>query len=167
MKKYKIIKNFLTESNFQNLKETLTNGMFPWYRQKGIATVDLSDAADCMFTHLFYENNQVNSPQYKDLDILVKKLMDGVEGRALIRIKANFYPRTSKIIEHDYHVDYDFKHKTLILSINTNNGYTKFQDGTKVKSIENQVVKFDSPLRHKSTSCSDIFGRINIGVNYI
>ena len=37
---------------------------------------------------------------------------------------------------------------TSILYINTNDGYTKFEDGTIVESVENRLVTFDSRMKH-------------------
>ncbi len=163
----KIKQNFLEQQDFNNIKNTVIQLYFPWYLQKGIAHPSSNDTDECYFTHKFFEYSEVSSSFYKDLKPLVQKLINGVEGKALLRIKANFYPRTSQVIEHDFHKDYDFSHKALILSLNTNNGYTKFKDGTKVESIENQAVMFDGVDEHKSTSCSDKFGRINLGINYL
>lgn len=166
MKVNKIIKNFLSEKDFFHIKNIITGSEFPWYRQKGIAELDLNNNAECYFTHIFYVNYEINSQYFNDLSPLINKLIDSVKGETLIRMKANFYLRTEKIVEHDFHVDFNFDHKTAVYSINTNNGYTKFEDGSKAPSIENQIVKFNGGKKHKSTSCTDIFGRINIGINY-
>jgi len=155
--------NLLEQEDFNNIKQLLTSNNFAWFRQKGVASLTDDETADCYFTHLFYDNNEINSAFFNDL----KPLLDKLKIKKLLKVKANFYPKTEKVIEHDFHTDYPFTHKAIILSINTNNGYTKFKDGTKADSIENRSVEFDGSEKHKSTTCSDKFARINLGINYI
>ena len=53
-----------------------------------------------------------------------------------------------------------------IFYINTNNGYTKFEDGTIVKSFANRLLTFPSNLKHCGTSCTDERTRVVINFNY-
>ena len=55
---------------------------------------------------------------------------------------------------------------TSIFYINTNNGYTKFKDGTKVESIANRMITFPANMEHCGTSCTDKNIRIVINFNY-
>ena len=55
---------------------------------------------------------------------------------------------------------------TAILYINTNNGYTKFKKGGKVKSVANRVVIFDSNLEHMGYACTNEKRRIVVNFNY-
>ena len=92
-----------------------------------------------------------------------------------MRIKANLLTRTPNIIENTFHIDIgdecmsEEKLKqwtTSILYINTNNGYTKFEDGTKVESVANRMVTFSANLKHRGTSCTDEKTRVVINFNY-
>jgi hypothetical protein len=58
------------------------------------------------------------------------------------------------------------KHKTAIFYINTNNGYTEFNDGTKVDSVENRMLIFPSKLSHRAVAQTDEDQRIVINFNY-
>ena len=49
-------------------------------------------------------------------------------------LKAKQY--LDKLIEHDLHTDYDYSNNGAVFSINTCDGYTKFEDGTKIKPIK-------------------------------
>ena len=51
--------------------------------------------------------------------------------------------------------------------MNDNNGYTLFEDGTKVESKENRVVIFDSQMRHAGIPCTDEKRRVVINFNFI
>ena len=50
--------------------------------------------------------------------------------------------------------------------MNTCNGYTLFKDNTKVESVANRFVSFDSQLEHTGTSCTDENIRVLINFNY-
>jgi hypothetical protein len=88
------------------------------------------------------------------------------EMKALIRVKGNLYPSTSKLVEHDFHIDFPFKHKGALFSVNTCDGYTKLDDGTKIESIENRLLLFDASKNHASTTCTNTHVRVNINFNY-
>jgi len=88
----------------------------------------------------------------------------------ILRIKANLVPKGSSIIEHGFHIDYKEKIPsnaiTSIFYVNTNNGYTKFEDGTIIESVANRFVSFPSELKHTGTTCTDKNIRIVINFNY-
>ena len=79
------------------------------------------------------------------------------------------YTRTEEVQVHPFHSDSSSIEglKGLILSINTCDGYTGFEDGTEVDSVENRAIMFDSTKPHHSTSCSNAPYRLNINVNYL
>ena len=86
---------------------------------------------------------------------------------SLYRVKGNFYPNVGKHSENKPHIDFSFKHKGAIFYINTNNGYTLLNKGkTKIESIENRILFFDSTKTHNSTHCTDDHARVNININY-
>ena len=57
-------------------------------------------------------------------------------------------------------------HKTSIFYINTNNGWTEFANGDRVKCVENRLVTFDSNLKHQGVTCTDKKRKIVINLNY-
>ena len=50
--------------------------------------------------------------------------------------------------------------------MNTNNGGTKFEDGTFVNSVANRMITFDASLKHAPVSCTDSSRRIVVNINY-
>jgi hypothetical protein len=52
------------------------------------------------------------------------------------------------------------------LYINDNNGYTEFDTGEKVKSVQNRVVIFKNGLLHQGVSCTDVAKRLVLNINY-
>ena len=159
--KYKIINNFLEKDQFLNLQNIITSDSFPWYLVKGINTIGDNQY---QLVHSIYKAYEVNSVFFNNLKPLIEKL----NAKALIRIKANFIPKTNKIIEHGYHTDFkNIKNKTAVYYINSNNGYTKFKKDKFISnSEENKILIFDSNELHTGTSCTDVDYRIVININY-
>jgi hypothetical protein len=84
----KIISNFLEEKDFKKIHEFfMTESDFPWYKSKILNGTD-----DIQFTHRFYDNFQPLS----SLMYVLTPLIDKINPKALIRIKANLLTRTEK-----------------------------------------------------------------------
>jgi hypothetical protein len=160
--KYKLIDNFLPQEEFLRLKNILLGADFPWYYNDIINDFHENNKdLTCYFTHNIF-NHSVHSNYFK----LFEPILNKIECKALIRIKANLYPRTDKIEMHEPHCDYNYTHKGAILYINTNNGKTILTNGTKIDSIENRMLFFESHKKHSSTSTTSEKVRININFNY-
>lgn len=160
---YQIIDNFLLKEEFEVIKNTMFGSNFPWFLQSYIAAFDeTKDYDGLLLTHMFYSNFSSNSPYFEMLLPLIEKI--GV--KSLIRIKSNMYPSLEKKQKHAMHVDHYFPHKGAIYHINTNNGHTILEDGTKLESVENRIILFDTSAPHASTSCNDQPFRMNININY-
>jgi hypothetical protein len=174
-KQIKIEDNFLPQEKFDEIQKIICLDKwnddndcirFPWVYNKIID--DVYDVDKFQFIHVFYELCE----PLESLSILnpVTELLRPV---SVFRIKANLLTRTPEIIENKLHVDMTFlpeeKQKqwtTSIFYINTNNGYTKFEDGTKVNSVANRMVSFPSNMKHTGTSCTDEKTRVVINFNY-
>ena len=163
---YEIIDNFLDESSFTILKTTMLSNDFPWYYNAGVLSLSDTRINQYQFTHTFYNNHSVFSQFFEVVTPIIKK----INPVALMKVKANLNPRTEEIFEHGYHTDYDnppLNQRTAVFYLNTNNGLTIFEDGTKIESVENRLVSFKTPLLHTGTTCTDINRRVLINFNYI
>jgi hypothetical protein len=166
---YKIYDNFLPEDAHNIISTNLLSANFPWYYRDSILatsyhTTSIKSIDDFAFAHVFYDNNTQNSQLFSILDPILKK----INPLSILRIKANLYPRTETIVEHDYHTDYEnVKFKTAMYYVNDNNGKTIFKDGLIVDSVANRFVEFDTDILHKSTTCTDQRVRCNINFNYV
>ena len=76
------------------------------------------------------------------------------------------YPNLETLYEHNEHIDFEYSHNAAIFSLNTCNGYTKLNDGTKINSVANRMLLFDASKPHCSTNTSDQTARFNININY-
>ena len=159
--------NFLDKKYFKELQTEIISKdyRFPWY----LSNIDHSGAAHGTFqmVHLAYSAPNSVSNFCANLQQLFEKL----EVYSLQRVKINLQERQDKIIEHGMHIDFsDVPENALtsILYINTNNGYTKFENGEKVKSVENRLVTFPNSLRHTgSTNNCDAKYRCVMNIDWI
>ena len=99
--------------------------------------------------------------------MLSEILLDKINYNFLIRAKLNCYPRSDQKVIHSKHVDYTYRTKGLIFSLNTCDGATILENGKEVKSVANRALFFNPSKPHASTNCTDQHARFNINVNYI
>tara|TARA_Y100001951_G_C11185221_1_gene208267 strand:+ start:69 stop:686 length:618 start_codon:yes stop_codon:yes gene_type:complete len=169
MKKYEVIDNFLDKEYFDSLVTLFTdkskkgNADTPWFFASGVSQRDEIEGNLFYMVSMLYDQNSPVSPLYNKIIPILEKLGT----RCLIRVKANLYPHTAKIHEHSLHTDYDFFHSAAILSLNTCDGYTRFEDGTKVESVANRMLLFDPSEKHGSSTTTNVPARINININYM
>jgi hypothetical protein len=160
---YKIVDNFLPKENFLRIKELLLGNGFPWYYYPNISQIEKISKGHLFYmSHIFYEYE----PRSAFCNIIRNNLLSFMDVKSIVRIKANLYPNQSIKKINEMHVDYSFKHKGALFSINTNNGGTILKDGTKIDSVENRILFFDPSIEHDSENCTDEKTRINININY-
>ena len=158
----KIVDNFLPQDYFEHLKRTILGHNFPWLYEAEVANVGEHQEEHFYFTHRIYENYQPASSFFEECIPFFKQ----IEMDAIVRARALLYTNQGKQIVHEKHTDYNFPHKTIVFYMNTNNGYTEFEDGTKVESVENRIVFFDGSIPHNSSTCTDQKVRAVISINY-
>ena len=173
---YEVIDDFLPSSIFDKLQNLLLpfekkggTEEVAWYYVpagnvvKGVGNFDptTSDWRLFYLIHMVY-NHTITSPLYEAIMPHLKPL----DIKALIRLKINMYPNTETFKEHGMHTDLPFSHKAAILSINTCNGYTKLEDGTKIDSVANRMLLFDPSKPHTPSTTTDQPVRVNININY-
>ena len=56
--------------------------------------------------------------------------------------------------------------KIALFYLNTNNGYTILEDGTKIESIENRLAIFDNTVIHTDCSQTDTEGRLVLNIAF-
>lgn len=163
MSEYKIIDNFLSDEEFKIIHDQVTDYRFAWYYNSTTAYEDEKNTTPC-FGHVLYNECNIYSNFYS---VIKDIILDKLNPKAIIRSKINMYVKTKTLVEHAWHTDYDFSHKGALFYINTNNGYTILEDGTKIESIANRMLFLDTSKNHKSTTCTDEDRRINLNINYL
>lgn len=145
-----VIDNFLPDRDHKIMLDTLTDPAFEWYYSDGQA--EIPQTGRFMFNHLLWDWNTMeqglNSPKHI---WIFKELTRLLRSTYLKRIKVNLTTRTPTHEGSGLHYDFSDM-KTAIYYVNSNNGYTTFEDGTKVDSVANRAVIFDSNLKHEGWS---------------
>jgi len=163
----KIEDDFLGQKEFDEIQTLMMGSFFSWYYNDFIDYED--DENKFQFVYCFYEMHAPTSSVTELLSPIIKI----INPYSIRKIKANLLTRTPKIVENKFHTDMTLlpeeqlkQWTTSIFYINTNNGYTKFKDGTKVESVANRMISFPANMKHTGTSCTDERTRVIINFNY-
>lgn len=187
----KIYDNLIDQKSFKNLQYTLHANDFNWHfstktNPKGLPQPNMrkfiddngkgGDPYNTQLVHYFADYRSFKYSPYIDI---LKPILNKYKYTAISRIKANLQLAQKDPILSDFHYDFYIQDgenqipekavTTLIYYVNTNNGYTEFEDGTKVASIENRLIEFpnDNPKgMHRGVSQTDTYYRavINFGL---
>jgi hypothetical protein len=163
MKTIEIIDNFLSQEDYLIIKNSLTCFNFPWYYSDWVSSQSAKNNNEFYFEHFFFSDFNIQSENFNIIRPILKKL----EVKSLIRAKANLYPKLeNNLIRNSFHRDQNYSHRGAVYYVNTNDGYTGFEDGTIVESVENRIMIFDSSIPHYSTHCTNQKVRLTININY-
>ena len=168
-----IVDNFLPSHEFKDLRSNILGDYFPWYFNEGILSPikdpfrvsGYHDVGKYQFTHTFFIPQQKPSKWYS----IIHSCLGKIRPKKLFRIKANLNPKTLSHESGGYHIDIknaSSSSTTSIMYINTNNGWTEFENGDKVECVENRMVFFDSNIKHNGVSCTDQLRKVVINFNY-
>ena len=176
----KIIDNFLDKEVFKKLQSFLSGNAFPWFYNESKVIFDKNKKPFApikgypsdnphQFIHGFYDTTHT----WSQWTCHLAPLLDKIKPRAWIRIKANLESIYSKSLVGGWHYDKTTDGvvwtdtTTSIFFVNTNNGYTIFENGKKVPSIENRLVTFPNNILHTGVSQTNTKTRITLNLNYL
>lgn len=164
-----VLDDFLQTDLLRALRQGLLADDFPWERSAILSpqlAAGLEAVHNRQLVHGFWFDKpglRHRSPQWP----LVLPLVERLRPLELVKVKANLTPRQDRHIAYGLHVDTRRPGATTaVFYLNTNNGYTLFEDGTRVESVENRLVLFDAALRHTGVSCTDEY-RLVLNVNLL
>ena len=155
-----VIDDFLPSYQFKELQSLLMGMDFPWFYNDSIC---YKKDGLFQYKHTFYKRTTGMESNYLPIFNHCVSLL-GI--KELWRIKANARSKSLFKRFSCYHIDGFPCSTTAILYVNTNNGYTKFKKGSKVKSIANRMLIFDSKLEHSGVTCTDALRRVVVNFNY-
>jgi hypothetical protein len=161
---YTVQDDFLPLDLFHSIKSVFLGSGFPWYISDNIIGNREEDPLyGYQFTHMLYADKTPQSNFYQ----VILPMIEVLNPSALVKIKANLTPVRSMHYEPGMHKDVgNFGGYTSVYYINSNNGYTKFNDGTTVNSVENRLVTFKSSQIHTAGACTDQRYRCVLNLNY-
>jgi hypothetical protein len=163
---HKVIDDFLDKEDFLNIHNLIMNEPFPWFYMDSYKETGLDKNKSDNFgyyLHILYEDTIPTSPHY---ETIMKSVYKKLDIKSMIRVKINSYLKDNKLTEHELHTDYNYSNNGAVLSINTCDGYTKLEDGTKIQSVANRMLLFDASKPHCSTNTTNKQRRVNINFNY-
>ena len=157
-----IIDDYLNMEDFDKLESIIDNPFFPWFFQKEQVKDD-----DPFFCHILYCNDISQSEFYRPVLNIFKKHINWI---SLYRLNANLATKigsTSKFHTDTNREEDETKMTTSIFYLNTNNGYTEFENGEIVDSVQNRLVTFPTNTSHRAVGQTDTDKRIVLNFNYI
>ena len=158
-----VIDNFLDKTFFEDLKTLVLESEFAWFKRKTMVKNTTNNLG--YFTHSFYNDHKINCNTYFKF---ILPILNKLNAKAIIEARANLQPSVffNKNGKTNFHIDNIYNCKTAILYLNTNDGYTEFENGTKIESIENRLITFPLSYRHTGTTCTNNPFRVVINFNY-
>lgn len=173
--KVKVIDNVLSPTLANTLEKDMVSSPseFPWFYNDTVTFDSERDRKDLCntykFSHVFYWSYAPCSPYIQKLNPLFKVL----EAEAIVNVRAYLTTYTGSAYQGEFHTDefcddIDSVHNryTAIYYVNTNNGYTLFEDGKKVASVKNRLAIFPFRKRHAIVTATDTKARAVININY-
>ena len=165
-----ITDDYLPYPEASYVKEQLLSSGWPWYFQDNVDySEENSDLNKSQFCYQLYRDNTWQGAG----EAIVTRFLRHLRPLSLVRVKANLQVRTETRVQNSFHVDIlNPNHEpyenllTAIYYVNTNDGVTKFVDGTVVESVENRMVIFPSHMLHTGTTCTNAKRRVVINFNY-
>lgn len=119
------------------------------------------------FNSLIHSMFEVRVPRAYEL---LKPLIERTNMSSIARIKANCMLKTHELMvfTNGFHDDYPPESNIItgIYYINTNDGYTLFEDGQKCESVANRFCMFPSGMKHTATTCTTTNRRLLINFNF-
>jgi len=165
-----ILDDYLDQALFLSIKASIEAASFPWEESMILskkASAHLLPAENLQQVHGFF----LRKPgiHYKSVDFdIISPIVERLNPVELIKVKLNRTTRKNRHIEYGLHVDTRRTGATTaIFYLNSNNGYTLFEDDEKVYSVANRMVLFDSVKLHTGASCTDAHSRLVLNLNMI
>jgi|SaaInlStandDraft_2_1057019.scaffolds.fasta_scaffold04537_3 hypothetical protein len=184
MNNVEIIDDFLPEDIHKNIYDAVFEGEIPVFykfntipyeygKENDLEEVSkeldkklgITDIGHPFFTHMFFFDYKTSS----DWDSVYGPILDKLDPLSIIRAKLNMNVPTKTEKSSGWHYDIDTKkeYRIMIYHINSNNGYTLFEDGTKIESVANRAITFPGKYIHTGISNTDGLLRSFMNFNYV
>ena len=153
----RIVDDFLDSDSHLKIKESLEYKDF-WTYDPCIAGSMSDQIKDGQLCHLFFFE-MYRSPHIE----LLFPIIGRIKPMAIWRIKANLQLHGGDLpYKSNWHYDFTgdgypvSDMMTAIYYVNSNNGYTEFENDTIVPSVSNRMVFFPSTLKHRGVNATNV-----------
>lgn len=137
--------------------------LLPWYFNDNVVE-NASGLQNYQFTHTLFRSGN----WYSNYLETFSPVFDFLGAKELLKVKINSTMWSDSIVEHGLHIDvWNEKSKTAILYFNSNDGYTRFENGPKIETVENRLIVFNSMTNHTGTNCTNAKRRVVLNVNFL
>ena len=171
-----VIDDFLSGRHFHDIGTVIGERVFsnwdnlPLYWSPYVSDKENDGVSTGYFTHLLYnknpedcDSNVISSEFHWIADMIYDrylKLDSSVvdDCNIISRAKINFFTSTETMQEFGFHQDMPrLRHNSVIFYLHDCNGYTLFDDGTRIRTKANRAVIITNGLkyRHASTNSTD------------
>ncbi len=161
---YKIIKNFLSQEEHNEISHCVNN--LDFYYQKHVGKI--GDNSTFFFSNMIYEPYKKPDLASKNWKIVIPLFYKGGIKNPY-RVQVNCFIKQPIPIFTQIHTDQDRPHNVLLYAINSNNGYTILDPkgkNIKIPSIANQALFFEGNIEHQAVTQTDENVRFNININF-
>lgn len=168
--KVQVIDDYISTPVFEDFVELVESERFQW--EYHAQSVDYGDNVP-QLVHFFFDIASFGpeSIHYDKIKDLLSEI-DNLE--ALTRIKLNGTFKGQSVKEKTFHLDIDSPKcshlNSLILHLNTNDGYTAIKDENgkkyRIKSKANRAILFPNQYLHTGTNCTDKDLRLVLNIVY-
>ena len=167
----KVIDNVVGKNDLINMvNRFITTPSVPYYLTNNAAGTGHADNLDSwQFVHnVMQDTNILDEKSF----LTLRPLLKVIDPYVIIRLKINITHRTSEVVENGVHTDSQVPPdgvnvKSSVFYLNTNDGYTSFETGEKVESLENRLVLFDALEKHAGSTCTNAKYRAVVNCVYI
>ena len=169
-----VIDNIIS-SGYQQYVENIFSMNFSWYFTPRVSD-DVSEDSNTGFSHLIFEDTTTFSKHYDTLLPIFFEALDkkerGLKPEKLIRIRAGMFIQNQTKHPHLPHIDFQYKHTTMLYYVNDSDGPTKLYNSDKTKIVKEihpkwgRVLIFEGLTYHASSSPVHHPSRIVINYNF-
>lgn len=165
----RVLDDYLDADVFLRMRAAIGSQDFPWHKTPVLwpPPIGLEDAYNVQFVHGFYQRKPGFRHASERMPV-VWPLIERLDPAILLKAKVNRTLRRPRQVVYGMHVDTRRPGATTgILYLNSNDGYTAFEDGRRVDSVANRLVLFDAALRHSGACCTDAPERLVLNINFV
>lgn len=167
---YKVVPDFLPKEDFDYLYNFIFSDHTPMRWRYHDAIAYKNDTTGFYFQNTPYPPSIDSKEEYL-LPLLPLLYYGGLfKSEKILRVKYNLFVQQSEPVKSAPHYDFEFPHKVLLYSINSNNGYTILDPNGKnitVPSLSNQALFFNGSIEHQAITQTDEKIRANVNICYI
>ena len=167
---YEIIDNYLKEDDFNKIEKWILHRDFMWHFVDKPNRTSTNET-QFQFGRVFIEyGDTIVHDAVGNLKNIMKPYCKSKKVKVGInRAKVNMYINVNN--KHEglgLHQDIEDEkdYKTLLFYLDTNDGYTEFENGEKVNTVKNRALIFDAHLYHQTVTQTDSLFRRNININF-